>query len=762
LPEEEFVELKSSANLFIYSFINLTKVFEDIYKTLEISLNELKNTNFTEEYPEINFNELLPQLKIGEDGFPGFDVEEVLNGFDYNIEHYKDDEFQDLFPHFLSSNEEFDLYEISIVMSSLMAEKYNGNFEFGDDENYTEYPSAISMDQEFDGFEEYPSPFSMDQGYGGFEEYPSSSMYQVFDDFENPSDTITELNPDEIKSRGQVNIPEFKTKNATMVVEINGKQNSFDKVTFSLGGDYSRYYAKPGFNLKIRGDKDLYGRKQFKLRSDSNEPTFLRTKLVSDIHNRLGLLSVSASYAELYINDEYMGLFVISDAYKKSWVEYVYDEENTSLLYKCEIMEKLAVENSEGCINENDDVTDHSEWISFLSAVENAKSSSDLEDIFEIDHFLKEMALDYLLGSWDHITNYHNYYMYKQPNGKWIYLSQDFDHDFGQPNLPINTSYTDFFKRGLNSLHLFEVLILGEPQRFEKVLNEIVMDTFNPSTLYSRIDELKQFIRPYVEKEKTPDSDGKYPGRINDLGKEKNYSIEQWDAYSEFTTSMTDTVAFGLKYWILMKYRYVCNTYNMECDPTYLDESYEYPINKELEFDLKGSIYNFLLGSEEADPSETTTNVISTKTSVPTKTSTVTEDNEYKTTSIVSDIIAETMTSSITGATPSTPTFAQISEAPVEKLYQCWSELKGYSCCSDGITRVYAQDDYGDWGYDFKKQMWCGLTPYEERSFNSDECWSEALGYSCCKGCQVYEIDSNGSWGYELHQWCGIPSYCQK
>jgi len=178
---------------------------------------------------------------------------------------------------------------------------------------------------------------------------------------------------------------------------------------------------------------------------------------------------------------------------------------------------------------------------------------------------------------------------------------------------------------------------------------------------------------------------------------------------------MTDTVAFGLKYWILMKYRYVCNTYNMECDPTYLDESYEYPINKELEFDLKGSIYNFLLGSEEADPSETTTNVISTKTSVPTKTSTVIEDNEYKTTSIVSDIIAETMTSSITGATPSTPTFAQISEAPVEKLYQCWSELKGYSCCSDGITRVYAQDDYGDWGYDFKKQMWCGLTPYEER-----------------------------------------------
>jgi len=31
-------------------------------------------------------------------------------------------------------------------------------------------------------------------------------------------------------------------------------------------------------------------------------------------------------------------------------------------------------------------------WRAFLSAVENAQSPSDLEDIFEIDHFLKEMA----------------------------------------------------------------------------------------------------------------------------------------------------------------------------------------------------------------------------------------------------------------------------------------------------------------------------------------------------------------------------------
>jgi len=43
------------------------------------------------------------------------------------------------------------------------------------------------------------------------------------------------------------------------------------------------------------------------------------------------------------------------------------------------------------------------------------------------------MALEYSFGSWDHILRCaHNFYMYKQKNGKWIYLSHDFDHDLGQ------------------------------------------------------------------------------------------------------------------------------------------------------------------------------------------------------------------------------------------------------------------------------------------------------------------------------------------
>jgi len=36
------------------------------------------------------------------------------------------------------------------------------------------------------------------------------------------------------------------------------------------------------------------------------------------------------------------------------------------------------------------------------------------------------------------------------------------------------------------------------------------------------------------------------------------------------------------------------------------------------------------------------------------------------------------------------------------------------------------------------------------------DCWSTVLGYDCCKGCHVYEEDTDGKWGYENKKWCGI------
>ncbi len=105
----------------------------------------------------------------------------------------------------------------------------------------------------------------------------------------------------------------------------------------------------------------------------------------------------------------------------------------------------------------------------------------------------------------------------------------------------------------------------------------------------------------------------------------------------------------------------------------------------------------------------------------------------------------------------STSTVIMSAPTPSSEI-QCLAELIGYSCCSPEFTDVYSHDDYGDWSYNFQTNEWCGLTPYQETT--TEDCWSESLGYSCCKGCHVVEVDKDGSWGYEKHHWCGIPSTC--
>ncbi|ORX79231.1 hypothetical protein BCR32DRAFT_234398 [Anaeromyces robustus] len=679
MPPEQFDDMKKSLNI---GGTLLEDNFQERIQMVKVLISNildgLKRINYTLISPEYSLKDLLPQLKIGDDGMSQINIEEVMEGMHFEPEYYLKFLERDIAIQAIKSNPNFDIYNIIITIYSL---------------NLLDSPSMDPLIKEI-----------------------ISSAF------------------------ASVNLYEFKTKNSTLSVEISSEKKFFDKVTFSVGGKSSRYFNKPGYNIKIRGKEDLYGRTQFKFRPDASEPTYLRSKLASDIHKSLGIKGISSNYATLYINDEYLGLFIISDTYKLSWIEYEYGEKDTTSLYKCESnLESNYQSNS--FINQNENITDLTEIMELLKTFDEAQSAADIENIFDVDNFLKELAIEYLLGSWDNFNNANNFFLYKQPNGKWIYLTYDFDNSFGAnlDTLYCGVIYVDFPERMAECIkdhlidtveeyfkplfkvevaHMIDILILKDPSRFEKILSNIVKKVFNPATLYPHIDELKELIKPFIEKEKIRNKNGIYPGGYN-LYADTINSFDEWDANSEFTMVKTllGLNAYGLKYWILGKYRYVCKTYKLECDPIYIDKNYQYSINKEVEF-------------KRYDISD-----------IPLLSNVTNITNETPIVNITTEIETPTITS--------IPTFD----------YKCLAELIGYPCCPSIIKTIYAQDEYGDWGFDFKKQEWCGLTPYTGSSVD-DECWSKIYGYSCCKRCMVYETDENGKWGFESNQWCGIPASC--
>ncbi|ORY20691.1 hypothetical protein LY90DRAFT_433293, partial [Neocallimastix californiae] len=472
------------------------------------------------------------------------------------------------------------------------------------------------------------------------------------------------------------------------------------------------------------------------LRGDATDPSSMRTKLMCDIHNKLGLPSLSANYAMLYINDEFMGLYILTDAYKESWIEYVYGEKDTTNLYKCEFCD-LTYHTKDGFENENKEAKDdeNKELYKFLLKMTKAKSAADVESIFDIEQFYKEIAIELITCSLDQFYGGHNYYIYKNPkNNKWTYLIHDFDLTLGNGDEGYEIFIGEELKYFMRK-EVLNVLISNNMDHFIEIIKEIVTNVFNPATLFPRIDEIKSFIRPYLQLDKTPNEDGQYPGRINNRN-DIFYSMEEWEASTEFDNSM-----YGLKNFILLRYRDICHEFNIECDPNYLGE----------DINVTESFY-----STENE------NIV-----LPTSTSITDSSIIEPTTSIIDSSIIEITTSIEDTALPTstslfeptkTETLLPISET-IDKN-KCLSEFIGYLCCSPEFTTIYAQDEYGDWSYDFVKNEWCGLTVYEDSSLQKDsgECWSEELGYPCCKGCRVYETDSDGSWGYEFNQWCGIIS----
>jgi hypothetical protein len=261
LPKNEVFMLKRAA-----SHTQSLDFFNNKIKTIIETIN---SENFNEMYPEYDFNEILPQLKVGEDGYAQYDVEEVFAGFDYDPEHYAEFSNEDidiLTEMVFKSNKDFDLQEILTYLNVMdMSIPY---------EDLLKIVLTINMEIE------------------------------------------------QFNNNGE----EFKTKNATMIFEINGNISSFNKVTFKIAGALSRMFPKPMFNIKIKNGENLYGRSHFKLRPDMTDPTYLRSKLVSDIRNRVGIKSISANYIQFYLNNEFMGLYILTDVIILPLIKDVYSD----------------------------------------------------------------------------------------------------------------------------------------------------------------------------------------------------------------------------------------------------------------------------------------------------------------------------------------------------------------------------------------------------------------------------------------------------
>jgi len=531
----------------------------------------------------------------------------------------------------------------------------------------------------------------------------------------------------------------FEASSASMSFNLGKEVTEFPKVKFSVGGRSTKFFEKVGYNINIKGGNLLYETKQIRLRAVTVDPTFMRDKLSYDLFNLIGIPCLSANYARLFINDEFMGLYLLRDAYKSQWVENNFGEKNTKHIYKCDEGSHKVY----NCKNDDDniDTNKDKDYKKFIEQIDKAETREDLEKFFDVKTFIRWQAARYLFGSWDHKTNGPNNVVYLYHNtvtekDMWIPLLYDFDMNFGHTHTKTNRTFTEEIYDPNNKL--FTILkINDENPEILNLLQEYMKEVFNPLVLFTRVNQLKVFLEKYIKEDRKPDAEGNLPGRYaktfksvrdtfdyNDFKKNTEFTTiraKQYNSDIEYDT----TIILGIKQWIIERFKFVCSHYQFDCSysDTFFETKYaDYTVDEirkeQRNTGCNGSGYSCCIFPETQSYNG--------------KSNWGVEGNQWC-------LLTE----------------KQIPNKIVTPDNECWSYQESkIPCCQDPRTKIKKIDDRGkEWGEE--NNQTCGIT----KNQYAKQCPDYSSEYSCCYECKVVYNDGH-DWGIENGKWCSIPYSC--
>ena len=204
------------------------------------------------------------------------------------------------------------------------------------------------------------------------------------------------------------------------------------KSKLRIRGDSSREYPKKSLKVKITEGMRLFETKKFNFNAEYNDLSFSHSYLSSLVFKEIGYPCFSSSYAKLFVNNAFHGLFLEIENMDKDFLI------RNGLNPKGDLFKATK---DGACLYSVDEVDSKwerktnkkSSWQPLMKLIEQINSVAD-EDFFVFinENFNYTKLIDYLAvnifianGS----TNYHNYYLYRdaENNGKWLLFPWDLD-----------------------------------------------------------------------------------------------------------------------------------------------------------------------------------------------------------------------------------------------------------------------------------------------------------------------------------------------
>jgi hypothetical protein len=210
-----------------------------------------------------------------------------------------------------------------------------------------------------------------------------------------------------------------------------------DPVGVRLKG-YSSFFYGNEFKKSIKIDfneyndtLNYYGIKKINLNNGVGDPSFQRDVICYDLLRKAGIAVPRTSFAKLYLNDVYWGLYLIVEQVDKTFLKnhFASGEGNlykavgwTNLEYISDRFEDYSQSIE---LRTNEDISDGSDYIHLVKSIHSLNGTQfndSIQKLFYVEYFLKILAIDVITKNWDSfMQNGRNFYLYHEPVSDLFY-----------------------------------------------------------------------------------------------------------------------------------------------------------------------------------------------------------------------------------------------------------------------------------------------------------------------------------------------------
>lgn len=249
-------------------------------------------------------------------------------------------------------------------------------------------------------------------------------------------------------TRGGGGFPEEETDYTDVLLKFNGK--SWKNVGFRLKGNSSlaQAWGEGNYKLpfKLNFDKfedtyeaitnqHFYGFKELSFSPSFRDQSLMREKITPDIFRMAGIAAAQTAFYRVYIDfgsgQKYCGVYTAIELPEDNMIKNQFDEESGNI-YKPEST-LSAFSQSEFEKKNNKTESYYSDVKSFISALNSNLRTTDpeqwrnnLEAVFNVEHYLKFLAVNNAIVNWDSYGNKaHNYYLYNHSVKKLTWIPWD-------------------------------------------------------------------------------------------------------------------------------------------------------------------------------------------------------------------------------------------------------------------------------------------------------------------------------------------------